>query len=137
MSGLLSNAISGLHACQNALRTSDHNISNANTPGYSRQRVEDIARPAHTHGAGYLGCGVNTRSIERVVDEFVNRQLVMDTSAFHQLDAFNTKIWKPSRPLSDESSGLSAGLQRFLDDLLTAADDPSSIHGILLVIDYA
>lgn len=137
MSGLLSNAISGLHASQNALRTTGHNISNANTPGYSRQRVEDIARPAHTHGAGYLGSGVNTRSIERVVDEFVNRQLVMDTSAFHQLDAFNTNIGKLDRLLADENTGLSAGLQRFFAALQNAADDPSSTPGRQLVLSEA
>src|SRR5690625_5462444 len=54
MSGLLSNAISGLHASQNAFRTTGYNISNSNTPGYICQRVEDVARPAQTHGAGYI-----------------------------------------------------------------------------------
>ena len=137
MSGLLSNAISGLQASQNALRTTGHNISNANTPGYSRQRVEDIARPAQTHGAGYLGSGVSTRSIERIVDEFVNRQLVMDTSAFHQLDAFNINIGKLDRLLADENTGLSAGLQRFFAALQNAADDPSSAPGRQLVLSEA
>ncbi|MDQ2077343.1 flagellar hook-associated protein FlgK [Marinimicrobium sp. ABcell2] len=137
MSGLLSNAISGLQASQNALRTTGHNISNANTPGYSRQRVEDVARPANNIGPGYIGSGVTTRSIERIVDEFVNRQLVMDTSAFHQLDAFNTNIGKLDRLLADENTGLSAGMQRFFAALQNAADDPSSTPARQLVLSEA
>lgn len=72
MSGILSNAVSGLQASQNALRTAGHNISNANTAGYSRQEVTYATRPEQYIGsAGFIGSGVDTTSIERVVNEFV------------------------------------------------------------------
>lgn len=95
MAGLLSNAISGLQASQNALRTAGHNISNANTDGYSRQQVEYSTRPAQSIGsAGFIGNGVSTTSIERVVDQFINGQLRMDTSAYSQLETYNLQIGK-------------------------------------------
>lgn len=138
MSGVLSNAISGLQASQNALRTAGHNIANANTDGYSRQRVNDVARPAERAGAsGYLGSGVGTASIERIVDEFVNRQLRMDTTAYHQLDKYNANIGKIDKLLAEEDTGLSAGLQRFFSAVQNGADDPSSTPGRQLVLTEA
>lgn len=138
MSGVLSNAVSGLQASQNALRTAGHNIANANTEGYNRQRVNDVARPAERYGnAGYLGTGVTTQSIERVVDQFVNRQLRMDTTAFNQLDKYNTNIGKIDKLLANESTGLSAGLQRFFSAVQNGADDPSSTPGRQLVLTEA
>lgn len=138
MSGLLSNAIAGLQVSQNALRTTGHNISNANTPGYSRQRTEDATRAEQPLGsAGYMGSGVTTQSIERVVDQFVNDQLRSDTTAFHQLDKFNTNIKKIDRLFADESTGLSGGLKRFFAAVQNGADDPSSSPARQLVLTEA
>src|SRR5690625_7666443 len=61
----------------------------------------------------------------------------MDTSAFHQLAALNTNIGKLDRLLADESTGLSAGLQRFFAALQNAADDPASTTGRQLVLSEA
>ena len=95
MSGILSNAISGLQASQNALRTAGHNISNANTQGYSRQEVNYVTRPEQiAGGAGYIGSGVTTASIERVVNEFVTTQLRSDTSTYNQLNKYSLNISK-------------------------------------------
>lgn len=135
MAGLLSTAISGLQASQNALRTSGHNISNANTAGFSRQSVNYLTNPAISVGAaGYIGNGVTTASIERVVNEFVVAQLRMDTSAFNQLDKFNTNIGKVDKLFADEGTGLAGALSSFFAALQNSADDPSSMPARQLVI---
>ena len=138
MSGLLSTAVSGLQASQNALRTAGHNISNANTAGFSRQQVNYVTRPEYGIGAaGYLGNGVTTESIERVVNEFTITQLRLDTSAFHQLDKYNTNIGQVDKLFADEGTGLSGSLQSFFAALQNGADDPSSIPARQLVISQA
>lgn len=138
MAGLLSNAVSGLQASQTALRTAGHNISNANTAGYSRQTVEYTTNIEQKFGsAGFLGNGVSVSSIERVVNEFVNTQLRLDTSAYNQLNSYNANISKLDKLLADESSGLSGILQGFFQSLHNAADDPSSLSGRQLVITQA
>jgi flagellar hook-associated protein 1 FlgK len=138
MSGILSTAISGLQASQNALRTAGHNISNANTAGFSRQQVNFDTRPEHNIGAaGFIGNGVNTRSIERIVDEFVTTQLRLDTSTFHQLDKYNTNIGKVDKLFADVSTGLSGGLQSFFAALQNGADDPSSTPARQLIVTQA
>ncbi len=135
MSGLLSNAISGLQASQNALRTAGHNISNANTAGYSRQEVHYATRPEQSAGAaGFIGSGVTTTGIERVVNEFVTTQLRLDTSTFNQLNKFNSSIGKVDRLLADASTGLSGALQNFFSAMQNGANDPASTPGRQLIV---
>lgn len=77
----------GLFTQQTALYTTGHNISNANTLGYSRQRVNMQATPGFpTAGLnqpvypGHLGTGVEAGSIQRIRDEFVDRQYRQETN---------------------------------------------------------
>lgn len=138
MSGILSNAISGLQASQVALRTAGNNISNANTAGYSRQDVNFSTRPEQQFGgAGFLGNGVSTDSVTRVVNEFVTTQLRLDTSAFNQLDKYNTNISQVDKLFSDVSTGLIGGLQDFFSAMQNGANDPSSTPARQLVLTQA
>ncbi|WP_049721824.1 flagellar hook-associated protein FlgK [Gilvimarinus polysaccharolyticus] len=138
MAGLLSNAISGLQASQNALRTTGHNISNANTDGYSRQNVSFGTRPPQNIGsAGYIGSGVSTEAISRTVDQFILTQLRLDTATFNQLDTFNLNTGKIDSLLANSNTGLSGGLESFYAALQSAADDPSSTPARQLVIEQA
>ena len=65
-------AASGLRAANAALNTTANNIANANTEGYSRQKVtqeaSDALRVFATYGCA--GAGVDTIAIERVRDSF-------------------------------------------------------------------
>lgn len=135
MSGLLSNAIAGLQASQNALRTAGHNISNANTAGYTRQEVNYATRPEQYIGsAGFIGSGVTTTSIERVVNEFVTNQLRLDTSTYNQLNTFNNNIGKIDKLFSDSSTGLSGAFQTFFAAMQNGANDPASTPGRQLIV---
>ena len=72
MSGLFGTfnvAVKGINANQTALHTTSHNISNANTEGFNRQRVELKAdTPYNMAGVGQLGTGVRLQSVGRMVD---------------------------------------------------------------------
>ena len=66
-----------------AITTAGHNISNANTEGYSRQRVQikefdPLYKPDLTRAerAGMIGQGVDVQSITRVRDEFLDKRIV-------------------------------------------------------------
>ena len=65
-------AASGLRAANAALNTTANNISNANTDGYTRQKVDQEANNALRVFATYgcAGAGVDTIAIERVRDGF-------------------------------------------------------------------
>lgn len=66
-----------------AITTAGHNISNANTEGYSRQRVQlretdPLYKPDLTRAErpGMIGQGVDVQSITRVRDEFLDQRIV-------------------------------------------------------------
>lgn len=72
-------ALSGLLTQQRALNTVSHNITNASTPGYSRQRVDMAAATAHPMpalntavGPGQIGTGVVAERHSRVRDQFAD-----------------------------------------------------------------
>ncbi|WP_201259671.1 hypothetical protein [Tissierella sp. P1] len=66
-------AVRGLLASQRALYTTNHNIDNANTKGYSRQQVEQRAtNPFKMPGIGFLGTGTEIYNVKRVRDSFVD-----------------------------------------------------------------
>ena len=70
----LNTSVSGLLSAQRALATTSHNIANVDTPGYSRQRVELLARDPQFTGAGYIGRGVSIDSVQRVHSQFITEQ---------------------------------------------------------------
>ncbi|WP_373788358.1 flagellar basal body protein [Jeotgalibaca porci] len=68
--GTLNIGVKGMTAAQTALQTTSHNVSNMNTPGYSRQRVNLEASSAYNYvGVGQVGTGVNMSGVVRVVDD--------------------------------------------------------------------
>jgi len=72
----LNTALNGLSAAQRALDTTSQNIVNANTPGYSRQRVllESVGNTPeasfHTGSAAVVG-GVRVTDVSRIRDAFL------------------------------------------------------------------
>jgi len=137
MAGLLDTAVSGLRVSQSALRTTGHNIANANTPGYSRQGVEVASTGGINSGAGFIGNGARITAIERTVDQFLITQLRTDTSLASELDSFNVNIRQLDTLLSDPSTGLSQGLDKFFATMENGADDPTSIPSRQLIISEA
>ena len=69
MPGLIQSLETGKRALvsnQAALSTSEHNIANVNTPGYTRQEVVLEATPPYFTSIGGLGTGVQASDIRRV-----------------------------------------------------------------------
>lgn len=129
MAGLfdtLGTATRGLKVVQSGVATTGHNIANADTPGYSRQRsVLEASRPQQTN-EGWIGTGVDQISVDRVIDRFVNERLVRETSRHATLDT-QTSIYRQMEAVvtDQDGEGLSADLSRFfdaLDDLSNASD---------------
>ncbi len=125
--GLLGTAASGLQAFQRAISVTGHNISNANTDGYTRQRIELGTRPPSFTGQGYIGNGVQVESIERVFDEFVTERLRNTTSSSSQYETLALLSGRVSNLLGDDDAGLSNGLEAFFNAVQALADDPASI----------
>jgi flagellar hook-associated protein 1 FlgK len=78
----------GVHAHQQALNVTGHNLSNATTEGYSRQRIEMSAfEPIYLPGLnrdqtpGQIGQGVIIERIERLRDQLLDQRIVSQSSS--------------------------------------------------------
>lgn len=97
MSGLFSTlnvGTRGMSAQQKAIDVTSHNIANANTEGYSRQRAimettTPFGMPSINNAAepGQLGTGVQITAIQRLRDSFLDYQVRVETSTQGQYDA--------------------------------------------------
>lgn len=125
--GLLGIAASGLLAAQRALATTGNNISNANTDGYNRQRVETSERDSTYTAGGYLGNGVNIDTVARLYDNFLNTQVRTSQSASGGATAYNQLTSQINSFIGDRSASLSAPLQSFFNAAQDVANDPSAI----------
>ena len=74
LNSLFDIARTALATSQQALTVTGHNVSNVNTPGYSRQEAVLTERPPLNGQPGMMGTGVQATSIRRYVDQFVNQQ---------------------------------------------------------------
>lgn len=89
---------SGLAASQHALNVTGNNIANADTKGYTRQRlnvssiaaVMSLQRLASTEVA--VGGGVRINSVEQVRDAFLDRQFREENSKTQYLDTLTTGL---------------------------------------------
>jgi flagellar hook-associated protein 1 FlgK len=134
---LLGVSLTGLKVSQTALRTVGHNIANAGTEGYSRQRIDTATNPALLSGGHYVGTGANVNNIERIVNDFVTAQMRSDATLFNDLDAYFEQIRQLDNLLAHESTGLGASLNSFFSSMQNGADDPTSLAARQLVISEA
>lgn len=72
LGSLLSTARSGMLAAQRAAEITANNIANANTEGYSRQRVETAAQQPVRYPNGEFGAGVRILGTTRARDQFLD-----------------------------------------------------------------
>lgn len=114
-------------AFQRALATTGHNISNVNTAGYSRQRVELVARTPLYAANGYVGTGVQVDTVRRMYDEFLTLQLRSGTGSHSQLEAYHGYASQVDNLLADAQTGLATSLDAFFNAMHGVANDPSSI----------
>ncbi|HET8806927.1 MAG TPA: flagellar hook-associated protein FlgK [Methylophaga sp.] len=124
---ILNIGTSALLTTQGALATTSHNISNVNTEGYNRQRIEQGTRTPDFNGGYYTGSGVQIDSVQRLFDQFLADQVRLFTSQQQQLETFTSFSKQLDNLLGSESLSLSTGMDSFFDATQAVADDPTSI----------
>ncbi|MFZ2267888.1 MAG: flagellar hook-associated protein FlgK [Azonexus sp.] len=126
-SGILSIGITGIHAAQLGLEATQHNIANANTPGYSRQYIQQSAGIPRLTGSGYFGSGTTVDTVRRAYDKVLTGQSFAAQSAATQSDTYLAKISQVDNMLGDPTSGLSTALQDFFAGVQDVAANPSLV----------
>ncbi|MGL6104492.1 flagellar hook-associated protein FlgK [Romboutsia sp.] len=136
MAGLLGSlhaAKSGMTVSQTAIQTTSHNINNMNTPGYSRQRVEQSAKSAYSYpgynssmGAGQLGTGVEATDIIRMRNTFYDFQFRSESHNYGEIGVkyeHYTTMEKIFNEPSDTS--ISASINNFFSSWQELSKNPN------------
>lgn len=126
MSGLLSTGSSALLAFQRALGTVSHNVANAATSGYSRQRVDLAARPGQSTSAGYFGQGVDVTGLQRLADGLVFARQIDSSGELGRLQQLSSMADRADALVSDTATGLSSSWSAFFSAADGVTADPTS-----------
>ncbi len=132
----------GLFTQQSALYTTGHNISNANTEGYSRQRVNMQATTGYPMAGlnsptypGHLGTGVEAGSVQRIRDEFIDRQYRQETNKLGYWESTAKSISQMEDVMSEPSEfGINQALTDFWKSMEDVISTPKDTAGRQVMI---
>jgi flagellar hook-associated protein 1 FlgK len=131
----LDTAITALRASQLAIDTAAHNIANADTDGYSRQRVDFRAVPpvkvkGNVTGIplGQLGLGVDSGRIQRLRDGLLDIQYRDVRRGMDQFTQESRALSQAEVTLNEPSDqGIQALLSQFFNGFRDLASQPESV----------
>jgi flagellar hook-associated protein 1 FlgK len=124
---MLSIGITGIHAAQMGLEATQHNIANANTPGYSRQYIQQSAGIPRQSGSGYFGSGTSVDTVRRAYDKYLTAQTFAAQANASESDTQLAKLNQIDNMLGDANSGLSSAMQDFFTGVQQVAANPSLV----------
>ncbi|WP_067727093.1 flagellar hook-associated protein FlgK [Oceanobacillus damuensis] len=119
---------------QSALYTTGHNIANANTEGYTRQRVNfetSSAYPAASRNRpeipGQMGTGVEAGTVQRIRDQFLDSQFRSENSTSGYWTTRSEALSRMETLLNEPSeTGLSTTIDQFWQSLQDLAVNPEN-----------
>jgi len=115
---------SGLSASQQAIDTTSHNIANANTPGYSKQRANQVVQPPlDDRIPGSVGAGTRVDTITRAHDEYLYSRYTTSQSNL-EFANYQDQTLKEISDLFPDVDGL--GIESDLQDFFASWSDLSS-----------
>ncbi|MEC9319698.1 MAG: flagellar hook-associated protein FlgK [Pseudomonadota bacterium] len=122
---LLNIGKNGILAHQQSLQVTGQNINNANTPSYVRERTEYLESQ---YG------GLERVRVQRMIDEFSNRQLRTDISRVSFYEANLEQAEQLDTLLGDSTTNVSSTIESFFNTLQDANNDPGSVTARQLVL---
>jgi len=132
LNDILHIARSGMSVSQTAIRTTGNNISNASTPGYSRQRVNIKAMGSSGSGPG-LGAAV--ADIHRVHDSFLERQSNMHRGSEQFLAGQNFVAIQLETVFNElEDSGINSSMNDFFNSFKDLSLNAASMADRQMVV---
>lgn len=118
-------ALSGLQAAQGGLDTTSHNISNAGTKGYTRQRVEQGSRLPTYRPFGPVGHGVEITDITRSRSELLDTRLRSSIGEEQRFQVLSGLLGSVEMAMGEPDSGVTAALGKMFAAFEDLGLDPS------------
>lgn len=129
-------AKSGLFVSQRALNVVSHNVANANTPGYARQRLDTKATSPEFLPAvsGALGTGVDSEAVKQIRDAFLDFKVRSEMTTQGEWE-FKKEILGTIETVFNEpsDSGLRSIMDMFFQSVHELNKNPESLTARALV----
>jgi|GEM_PF-2903479 len=124
----------GVLTAASSLNVTAHNIANANTEGYTRQRADLVATSPFTTPslqslayAGQMGTGVEASQITRLKDQFLDNRIYNENQKFNRYDSVYSNLQQVELFFNEPSEdGIRSVLDKFWQSLEDAANDPET-----------
>jgi flagellar hook-associated protein 1 FlgK len=124
---ILNSARQGMRAQQTAVQVASNNIANAQTVGYSRQRVDLQAALPTRFSFGTVGTGVEITGISRSRDTLLDMAFRSDSQAASYASTRSSTLTQVQNVFNEPSdTGLSASLDAFWSAWSDLANDPTN-----------
>ena len=134
LASLLSIARSALAVQQRAMDVTAHNVANAQTPGYSRQRLNVSAAPPLVSTLGTLGRGVTSAGISRARDLFSDAVYRRESGLLGDSGSMRDTLSQVESAMNEPSdSGVAAALDGLFASFSDLANDPAGSTSRALV----
>ncbi len=126
MADLFSSALSGMNAAQIGMATTEHNIANSATPGFTRQQIVVAQYAGQQDGSGFVGQGVNVSGVKRMYDQNLTTQVRLEQSQSSYLSSYSTALQEINNVVSDATAGAAPAMQSFFAAANGLANNPGS-----------
>jgi len=118
---------SGLNAAHIGIDTTGHNIANAETEGYTRQRVVTAAATPISIDPGQRGNGTQITEIARIFDQFVFDRYASTSQAKDYSDAMTKNLQELSTYFPEiDKVGIKNDLQNYFNSWQSLANNPGN-----------
>jgi flagellar hook-associated protein 1 FlgK len=122
-------AVTGLFSAQKNLNVVNHNVGNANTPGYSRQEsVQQALRPMMVFdGSGMVGLGSSVLTVNRLRNEYMDSKYWGENKVVGEFDVKEKMLRDVESIFGEPSeSGITTIMNEFYNSLHELQKDPGS-----------
>lgn len=127
INSILNSARQGMRAQQTAVQIASNNIANAQTVGYSRQRVDMVAALPTRFSFGTVGTGVQIAGITRSRDTLLDMAYRESSQASSNASTRAATLAQIQSVFNEPSdTGLAASLDAFWSSLSDLANDPTN-----------
>ncbi len=118
--GIIESAKKAINSSRIGMEVTSHNVSNVNTPGYTRQRVELSSTDTLTSKQGLTNAGVKVVGIKQIRDEFIEGE-IRRVSNLMGTYSVEKEILSRIESLISEPSDV--GLGQLIQNFFNAFDD--------------